>query len=265
MPEADSRLAPLRRAIDQVDDAILELVRRRAGLVGEVAAAKRQAGEREDFLRPGREARILRRLAEQGGGALPTPALLRIWRELLCALLPLQGAFSVAVGGPSPALWETARDFYGSHTAMRRLAHGPAALAAVAGGEDRLAVVAADDDAVMARMAAAGGAPGIVWRLPFAAMPAEAGERRDAFVLSGHGGEASGQDVTVLALDTKASASPWPAAWRVLRQRRCPDGPWLLEIEGFHPAGHRLAAGGGLTAAVLGAYPAPLAAEPSPS
>lgn len=263
MPEADRRLAPLRRAIDQVDDAILELVRRRAALVGEVAAAKRQAGERGDFLRPGREARILRRLAEQGGGTLPTPALLRIWRELLCALLPLQGAFSVAVGGPSPALWETARDFYGSHTAMRRLADGPAALAAVASGEDRLAVVAADDDAVMAQLAAAGGAPGIVWRLPFAAMPAEAGERRDAFVLSGQGGEASGEDVTVLALD--GTASSWPAAWRVRRQRRCPNGPWLLEIAGFHPAGHSLAAGGGLTAAVLGAYPAPLAAEPSPS
>lgn len=259
MPEADQRLAPLRQAIDEVDDAILDLVCRRAALVGEVAAAKRESGAPEGFLRPGREARILRRLAGRNGGALPTGALLRIWREMLCALLPLQGAFSVAVGGASPALWETARDFYGSHTAMRRLADGPAALEAVSCGEERLAVVAADDDAVIARLAAAGGeAPRIVWRLPFAAMRAEAGERREAFVLSGHGGEASGEDVTVLALTAKAP----PAAWRALRQRRCRDDLWLLEIEGFHAAPPPPA---GLTAAVLGAYPAPLAVDPPPS
>ena len=232
----DDQLARLRQEIDALDDALLDHVMRRVELVNGVVAAKRAAGTIGHYLRPGREAAILRRLARANTSAFPTPALIRLWRELLCAMLPVQGAFSVVVGGNTIPLWDTARDFYGSDTRMNSVADGVAAMAAVRDGENEVAVVAADDETLIRALMAPSEQPiSIVAFLPFVAMRPETGQRCPAFVLSRHRPEESGEDRTVLVFDADPTDALGDTARHVATWRFCsstaspsPPPPQLL-------------------------------------
>ena len=171
---------------------------------------------------------------------------------MLCTLLPLQGAFSVAVGGNGAPLWETARDFYGSSSVMHRTSDGVAAMDRVELGMDQLAVVPASDDDVICTLAKKGrDALHIVTRLPFVPPLAGSGPRCEAFVLSRDAPDPSGDDVTVLAFDQDPEAAGPDA------QRH--GDVWIAGIDGYHEGDgkHRFPCGG-LTAMVLGSYPAPL-------
>ena len=87
-------LAALRAELDRIDDALHDLLIRRADVVARVAATKPNGTL---ALRPGREAAIIRRLLARHTGHLPPQALVRLWRELLAATTAMQGPFVVAV------------------------------------------------------------------------------------------------------------------------------------------------------------------------
>ncbi len=257
LPSPECKLHRLREGIDAVDDGILDLILRRASMVRDVAEAKAEAGTLDRFLRPDREARILRRLAARNAGVFPPAALVRIWREMLCALFPLQGSLSVAIGGNGTDLWDTARDFYGSSSVMIRTTDGAAAARRVEEGTDQLAVVRADDHDLVGTLTDGGPeVPYIVSRLPFVAPAAGSGPRCDAFVLSGEPPQASGDDITVLAFSRD------PAGAGLVARRH--GDTWLAGIGGCHHGGSgRRIVRGGLTARVLGAYAAPLQPQQS--
>ncbi len=218
---------------------------RRVELVDEITAAKSEAGTLHRFLRPGREAIILRRLLARNRGIFPPAALVRMWREMLCALLPLQGAFSVVVGGSETGLRDTARDFYGSSTLMPETEDATAAMHRVAEGRDRLAVIPASDHDALRLLASQGRAAlHIVAMLPFVPPAPGSGSRCEAFVLSVTAPEPSGDDRTVVALfDESADA---------VSQAR------ITTLDGWHQGDEeRRIAMDSLTGMVLGSYPAP--------
>lgn len=95
-----NRLGELRAAIDAVDDELLVLLNRRAGLTIEVGEAKRQAGDDVSFYRPEREAQILRRLLSANDGPMPDEALARLVREIISACLSLEKRLAIAYLGP---------------------------------------------------------------------------------------------------------------------------------------------------------------------
>jgi len=97
---SEQRLAELRNAIDAVDDELLALLNRRAGLTIEVGEVKRAAGEAVEFYRPEREAQILRRLLAANPGPLPDSDLARLVREVISTCLSLEHALEVAYLGP---------------------------------------------------------------------------------------------------------------------------------------------------------------------
>jgi chorismate mutase-like protein len=105
-------LAELRHQIDRLDDQIQDLLIERAALAGQVAAAKGSSA----MWRPQREAEVLRRLVARHRGAFPNTAMVRIWREIMSAMLTLEGRFSVAVCATpdQPAFWDMARDHFGT-------------------------------------------------------------------------------------------------------------------------------------------------------
>lgn len=142
MSEGRTSLDALRRDIDRIDDSIHDLLMDRARAVAKLRAAKR-GGKAGSFLRPGREALILRRLAARHHGPFPAQALMRIWREIFAALTSLQGPFSVAVffDERGPDYRSIAREHFGSITPITRLARSGQVVAAVSDGSASVGVV----------------------------------------------------------------------------------------------------------------------------
>ena len=105
MSSPDPRLNLLRQDIDAIDTAIHDLIVKRGTIVEDIRKIKKRAGP---ALRPGREARILRRLAEKHQGAFPLPALVCLWREMMGGFTHMQQPFSGAVhaaDGSGYAFW----------------------------------------------------------------------------------------------------------------------------------------------------------------
>lgn len=93
-------LPELRDQIDQLDQALLQVINRRACLAQEVAKTKIAAGETGDFYRPDREAEVLRRIKSLNDGPLDDETAARFFRELMSACLSLEKPLDVAFLGP---------------------------------------------------------------------------------------------------------------------------------------------------------------------
>ncbi len=200
-------LDDLRRDIDQIDDAIHDLLMRRAAVVERIGAAKGTPGQAV-YLRPGREAAILRRLMARHSGSFPAKVVVRIWREMITALTRLQGPFAVAVYAPEDkrGFWDVARDHYGSVVPMTAVNTPAAALRAVSDGTATVGVVpypAEDDSDPWWRFLVSADAnrPRVVARLPFGGRGNARGENRDALAIAIASHEPTGDDRTLLSIE----------------------------------------------------------------
>jgi chorismate mutase len=285
MSDHTPSLADLRRDIDVLDDQIQDLLRRRAEAVQKVAAGKEAGdGPSAAFLRPGREAQVLRRVLERHHSSLPAAALLRIWREMISSLYRLQGPVQVAVHAPnkSVARWDLARDYYGSTTPMQLCTTATAVMRAISSQPLTLGVMVPPEDGekeawwpMLASHSAE--APKVIARLPFVPNPEGRFADLGALVIGPVTPEPSGDDNTLLVLmlaeeafsmaRLSAMLSQAGFTGRTLAQHRGSDGMirTLVEVDGFvDPGDARLA---GLAAAagdinadavVIGAYPVPV-------
>jgi chorismate mutase/prephenate dehydratase len=198
----------VRAEIDSVDDAIHDLVMRRAALVERVVAAKGIAGGGRSAFRPGREAAILRRLAARHEGPMPAGPVLRIWRELISASVRMQMPFGVAVFAEredGDRMRDAARDHFGASTPVVRAPSPIAALRAVSEGTATVAVlpwpaeqdpdpwwrVLMTDDAEALRVFA---------RLPFDRTSGR-GDEPDCAAVGREASEPTGDDLGLVALD----------------------------------------------------------------
>jgi chorismate mutase/prephenate dehydratase len=91
-------LPELRKQIDSIDDQILDLLNRRAGVVIEVGKTK--TGESKEFYVPSREMAIYERLTAHNPGPFPAEAIRRVFREIISASLSLEQPMKVAFLGP---------------------------------------------------------------------------------------------------------------------------------------------------------------------
>lgn len=172
-------LDDLRRRLDEIDDAIHDLLMRRTAVVQEVASLKEDG---RPAMRPDREAEILRRLVARHRGPFPVPVLVRLWREMLSAFTSLQQPFGVAVHAPEDGagLWDIARDHFGSATPMAAFDTPTPTLRAVMEGRADIAVLRwpEDDDPEPwwpALMSGEPRTPRVIACLPFLADQADNG------------------------------------------------------------------------------------------
>ncbi len=93
-------LKHLRQAIDAVDDEVLALLNRRAGLAAQVGLLKLAAAPETLFHAPRREREILARLEAENGGPFPATAVRTIFQEIMSACLSLEKPLRVAFLGP---------------------------------------------------------------------------------------------------------------------------------------------------------------------
>src|SRR3954470_22789985 len=83
-----SDIDKLRREIDAIDDELLQLINRRAGLAGRIGALKSGA----PVYRPEREAQILARMQKNNPGPLPGERVAALFAEVISACRGLEEA-----------------------------------------------------------------------------------------------------------------------------------------------------------------------------
>jgi chorismate mutase / prephenate dehydratase len=213
MPAASTSLEELRRRVDELDDALLDALIRRAEVVGEIARLKRE--DATPPMRPGREAQILRRLLARHRGAFPRTLLVRIWREILSGMTAIQSEMHVAVCMPTNAagFWDLARDQYGAHSPMTGYRSSGEVVGAVAEGRASLGVLplpGQGQSEAWWRLLTPGDTPKprIIARLPFGARGnARAEGGGEALVIARIEPEPSGKDRSLYLIETAKNVS----------------------------------------------------------
>lgn len=199
-------LDDLRRQIDEIDTQLHDLLMRRAEIGRAVGAAK---GDDAVFLRPAREAQVLRRLVARHVGSFPRPVLVQIWREIFAAFTAMQGPFTVAAVAPENGLdlRELARDHFGSQNTVQSFETNMGVLRAVTDGEATIGVLPlphGEEPDPWWRHLARGGEriPQIVARLPFAPPLSNRIFRAEGLALALAPQDESGLDRSLLLLET---------------------------------------------------------------
>jgi chorismate mutase len=186
--------------------------------VGEVKAQAqpigRNPGEGAKFVRPAREAQILRRLVARHKGKLPKAVVVRMWREMISALLQVEGPFVVAVYTPpeEPGYWDLARDHYGCRVPIQgfdRLNH---AISAVLDGQATVAVLPqpheGDRDPWWRRIAVRQpNVPHVIAKLPFGDPGNQRGRGLQALVVGTTPNEPTDHDRGLLVVETRDPVS----------------------------------------------------------
>lgn len=206
MPPSDRSLESLRRDIDAIDDAMHDLLMRRAAVSDRVRATK---GAGVAAFRPGREALILRRLVARHHGALPAAVVVQVWREIIAASVRQQGRFKVAVHAPPGQVesLDVARMHFGALTPLVPLGSVRQVLSALADGQAQVAVVPLPEDLPEEPWwrtlgGTAPRAPHVLARAPFLA-----GAGPQALLVGAQAFDPSGDDRGYLVVEAKAEVS----------------------------------------------------------
>lgn len=250
MSTADTPLEDLRREIDEIDTALHDLLMRRSDLAARIGTLKNGASG-GGFLRPAREASILRRLVARHEGQLPAAVLVKIWRELMSALVRLQGPFGVAVyvSEQQPGYWDLARDHFGSYTPITTHDSPGQVLSLVIEGQATVAVLPVpqqDDRDPWWRFLLRRDAPQIIARLPFGDGGTQRGPSVEALAVGRVPVEETGRDRSYFAIETSAeisrsallaalTAASFDVALLHAWHDPADSGTWLhlAELEGF--------------------------------
>jgi len=133
-------LADLRAQLDRIDAALHDLLRDRVDIIHQVRKLK---GKQHIYVRPGREAQMLRVLMGRPQGNLPEGFVIRLWREIIGGFTLIEGAMKVGVYAPEkgPDLWDHARDFYGAFTPLVEMPTASSVIKALQAGKITIGVV----------------------------------------------------------------------------------------------------------------------------
>ena len=214
MAEAEPSLDSLRAQIDAIDDQLYRLIMQRAEVALSIGAVKNAHGAEAGLMRPGREARLIRRLAAKEEGPFPKAVIVRLWREIIGAVLRLQGPFSVAVYAPEGAAgyWDLARDQFGSLTPATAHDSPQQVLNAVTAGRASVGVLPLPDGGDPQpwwpmMLAKDPKHPRVVARLPFAAGETVRGASLEALAVAQCALEETGRDRSLLVVEATEETS----------------------------------------------------------
>lgn len=136
-------LSKLRQKIDAIDDAIIALLIERTEIVEEVGRLKAKSGDTFSFIRPGREATMLRRLIDKVQGPFPKAAIALLWRTIIAASLNIEQKLQVAVHvteNNNTPYWYS-REYFGSFTEISTHYSASQVISDVAKGDASIGVV----------------------------------------------------------------------------------------------------------------------------
>jgi chorismate mutase / prephenate dehydratase len=97
-PVTDISLEQIRKEIDHIDQAMLELLDRRFAAIEAIKAIKKHdIAKASSPLRPAREAKILRRLIGLRRGPAPAQLMVRLWRSIISTATHAQANITVHI------------------------------------------------------------------------------------------------------------------------------------------------------------------------
>ncbi len=224
-PKPDNPLEALRREIDIIDDAIIDLLLRRFAATAKVRAAKAQDGSiASSPFRPAREATMLRRLLARAGAGLPPDLVVRLWRVILSTSTQSQAPIILhmdkSLGEDMTTRIAVAQNFPGMEVRLHPDAGG--ALQAIGEAHGDLTILSTTSEWVDAFRAGRAGGATVIGSMPVAAM----GGAHPLLVFGHAEAQASGDDETLIVSPAKVSGlSPlWQAQ----------SGAWFLtSLPGF--------------------------------
>ena len=168
-------LNELRVEIDRIDAEMHSLLMARGEIIDRLIGVKERLGGGSAF-RPGREAEMMRRMAERHRGLLPLDTIEGIWRIIISTFTYVQSNYSVHadIAGGDAAMRDSVRFHFG-FTVPYVTHHGaPGVIDAVARSNGDLGVFRIDGGATAGpwwtRLAEAD-SPKIIARLPFVERP----------------------------------------------------------------------------------------------
>ncbi len=118
----EKELASHRKAIDTLDDELIALLTERSAIVEKVGQLKHKMALGGSFIRPGREAEIVRRVIHKTHSRISRPAMGLIWRLIISSSIAIEEEVSIASlsnPGNDECYW-VAREHFGAFTSNRR-------------------------------------------------------------------------------------------------------------------------------------------------
>lgn len=256
-PKPDNPLDALRREIDIIDDAIVDLLVRRFTATAKVRAAKSQDGSiAASPFRPAREASMLRRLLARGGTSLPPDLVVRLWRVILSTSTQSQAAIVIhmdeVLGNDISGRIAIGQTFPGMDV---RIHPGTAhVMQAIGNSHGDLAILSTNSDWADAFTGAGAGGATVIGTLPVTGVGGV-----PPLLVFGHAeAQASGDDETLIV--SQAGLAGLPPLWQAQ------SGAWVLtSLPGFLDGDTSqlqdvLAANPG--ARIAGRYPRPIKVFP---
>jgi chorismate mutase len=168
-------LADLRAEIDRIDEAMHRLLMQRGEIIDRLIATKKTSESGQAF-RPGREAAMMRALAERHKGLLPLDTAEGIWRVIIATFTYVQAPFRVHAdvsGGDGP-MRDSARFHFGFSVPYLPHASAAAVIAAVARARGDLGIFRLDQGVSSGfwwRGLVGETKPKVIARLPFIERP----------------------------------------------------------------------------------------------
>ncbi len=252
MRQQQASLGELGREIDSIDDAIHDLLMRRARLA-ELIGRHRASGE--DGLplsRPARKAEILRRIVGRHQGGMPMRSLIHIWCEILAANSGERGTVHVFAGEQEDLYRDLARTYFGLLMPMVGHASATAVVHACYDQAHAVGIVPLADGGAKGPgwwtyLAPAGHAgPRVIARFPFVGDDGGEPPYPQAFAIGAPEQEATGDDTTLLLVETAGESSR--TRLQNLLQQAGFDAQ-ILAAGGVPGQGHLLLANKGFVAA----------------
>jgi len=94
-----NKLLQLRKRIDKIDDAIIDLLKGRIDIVHQVKEYKENIGEKL-FVKSAREADMVKQIVRRLDSTLPKSAALAIWRKIISSSNHLEQDLQIAIHNP---------------------------------------------------------------------------------------------------------------------------------------------------------------------
>lgn len=204
-------LLKFRQTIDGIDSEIIALIKKRCEIVKQVGEFKKKKGHKGCFIRPGREADMLRAIFNEFSRSPFSPiAAAQIWRIIISASTRIESDLRISTFAPEkdPSLFWVAREYFGTFSSVTRHPNCNRVVGDVVDGKTEVGILPAISVEEEGRwwltlaQQEESTAPQIFAHIPFVTQ-AQSVTRPSGLAIAKIAAEPTGDDVTFIAVETQ--------------------------------------------------------------